>query len=317
LTLLATCIVFTLGGHALAQSYPIRPIRIIVPFPPSAGLDVIARLVAVSLSERVGQNVVVDNRTGAGGTLGAELVARAAPDGYTLLAISTSQAVNVSLYKKLSYDMLRDFAPVTLVGSTPNVLVVNAAVPAQEVKELIALAKAKPRALNFGSAGVGSGSYIAGELFKLMAHVELVHVPYKGSAPALAGLLGGEVQVAFFSVPSTLPHVRSGKLRILGVGSARRSPLLPDVPTISETAVPGYDAVVWYGVTAPARTPHAIVDKLNREIVALLQGAEMRERLAGQGTEPLTSTSDDFAAYIKSEIAKYARLVKEAGLSVQ
>jgi tripartite-type tricarboxylate transporter receptor subunit TctC len=280
-------------------------------------VDVIARVVAVPLGERLGQNIVIDNRAGAGGTLGAELAAHAAPDGYTLLAISTSHAVNVSLYPKLGYDIVRDFAPVTLLGLTPNVLVVGSAVPAQNVKELIALARAKPRSLNFGSAGAGTASYIAGELFKLLGRVELVHVPYKGSGPALAALLGGEVQVAFFAVPSTLPHVKSGRLRVLAVGSAKRSQLMPDVPTIAEAGLPGYDAVVWYGLVAPARTPPAIVSRINREVAALEQTAETRERLIAQGTEPVTTSPNELATYLKTEIAKYARLVKEAGLTVQ
>jgi tripartite-type tricarboxylate transporter receptor subunit TctC len=310
-------LLLTFSVGALAQAYPVRPVRVVVPFPPSAGVDVIVRLVTAPLAENLRQNIVIDNRSGAGGTLGAEIAAHSAPDGYTLLAISTSHAVNVSLYKTLNYDLMRDFAPVAPLGLTPNVLVVNAAVPAHTVKELVALARAKPRTLNFGSAGTGTASYIAGELFKLIGRVDLVHVPYKGSGPALSALLGGEVQAAFFAIPSTLPHVKAGRLRVLGVGSARRSPLLPDVPTIAEAGLPGYDAVVWYGIVAPGRTPAAIVTRLNREIVALVQSAELREKLAGQGTEPLAAAPDEFAGYLKGEIAKYARLVKEAGLTVQ
>jgi len=299
---------------ALAQSYPSRPIRMIVPFPPSAGVDVVARLLGVGLTERTGQNVVIDNRIGAGGTIGIEAAARAPADGYTLLAVPTSHAVNVSLYKKLSYDALRDFAPITLVATTPNVLVTSLGVPASSVKEVIALANAKPKTLNFGSAGVGSASHIAGELFRLLAGVEIVHVPYKGSGPALVGLLGDQVQLAFFSIPSTLPHVKSGRLRMIAIGSVSRSPLLPSLPTIAEAGVPGYEAVVWYGIEAPARTSRSIIDKLNREIIAWSQSAEAKERLANQGAEPRTSSPEEFAAYLKSEIAKYARVVKEAGL---
>ena len=286
----------------------------IVPFPPSAGVDIVARLVGAGLTERTGQNIVIDNRTGAGGTIGIEAAARAPADGYTLLAVPTSHAVNVSLYKNLTYDAVRDFAPITLVATTPNVLVTSLGVPATSVKEVIALAKAKPRTLNFGSAGVGSASHIAGELFRLLAGVEIVHVPYKGSAPALAGILGDQVQLAFFSIPSTLPHVKSGKLRLVAIGSVSRSPLLPSLPTIAEAGVPGYEAVVWYGIEAPARTPRSVIDKLNREIGAWSQMAETRERLASLGAEPRTTSPEEFASYLKSEIAKYARVVKDAGL---
>ena len=286
----------------------------IVPFPPSSGLDVITRLLAPALSERLGQNVVVDNRSGAGGTLGAELAAKSPADGYTLLMISTSHAFNVSLYKQLPYNVVHDFAPITLIAGTPNILVVTASVPAATVKEFIALARAKPRELNFASAGVGTASHLAGELFRSMARLELVHVPYKGAGAALIAVLGGEVQAAFFSIPSTLPHMKSGKLRLLGMGSARRSPLLPDLPTISEAGVPGYDATTWYGALAPARTPRAVVVRLNREIVQSLQSAEMRERLAVQGAESRAGTPAEFAAYLKSEIGKYARLAREMGV---
>lgn len=255
------------ANDALCQGYPDKPIRMLVPFPPAAGSDIVARLVGLTLSERVGQNVVVDNRPGAGGTIGAELAAKAAPDGYTLITISTSHTVNVSLYKKLPYDMVRDFAPIALVASTAPILSVNLSVPAASVKELIALAKSKPRELNFASSGVGSSSHLAGELFRALAGVDLVHVPYKGSGPALIGLLAGQVQLAFFSIPSTLPHVKTGKVRALAVGSARRSQLLPDLPSIAEAGVPDYDAVTWYGVLAPARTPKAIVgDSTTRSI---------------------------------------------------
>ena len=285
----------------------------LVPFPPSSGLDVIARLLAPALSQRLGQNVVVDNRPGAGGTLGAELAAKSPADGYTLLMITTSHAFNVSLYKPLPYDMVRDLAPVTLVATAPNMLVVTASLPTATVKDFVALARAKPRELNFASAGVGTSSHLAGELFKSMTRLELVHVPYKGAGSALVALLGGEVQAAFFSIPSTLPHMKSGKLRALGIGSARRS-TLPELPTIAEAGVPGYDATTWYGALAPARTPRAVVEKLNREIVQSMQRADMRARLAAQGAEPRTSTPEEFAVFLKTEIGKYARLAKEMGV---
>lgn len=315
--LLLTAGALSLAEPALSQGYPNKPIRLIVPFPPSAGVDVIARLLAPTLSERLGQNVVVDNRVGAGGTIGADLAAKSPADGYTLLMITTSHAFNVSLYKKLPYDMVRDFAAVTLVAAAPNILSVNSSVPAATVKDFVALAKAKPRELNFASAGVGTSSHLAGELFKFMAGVQLVHVPYKGSGGALAGLLGGEVQAAFFSIPSTLPHMKSGKLRVLGIGAARRSDLLPDVPPIAEAGVPGYDATTWYGALAPARTPKAVVEQLSREIMQSMQSAEMRGRLKGQGAEPRSTTPEEFAAHLKAEIAKYARIAKEIGGQIE
>lgn len=303
--------------HALAQVYPTKPIRMIVPFPPTAGSDIVARLVGQVLAVRLGQSVVVDNRPGAGGTLGAELAAKATPDGYTLLTISTSHTVNVTLYSKLPYDMVKDFAPVARVASTAPMLSVNLSVPAASVRELIALAKSKPGQLNFASSGVGSSSHLAGELFISMAGIRLVHVPYKGSGPALNGLLAGEVQVAFFSIPSTLPHVKTGKLRALAVGSQARSRLLPDLPTIAESGVPNYDADTWYGVLAPARTPKGIIRRLNEEISSSLQTAEMRERLLRLGAEPFSSTPEKFADYITFEIAKYAKIVKDIGVRIE
>jgi tripartite-type tricarboxylate transporter receptor subunit TctC len=304
-------------GAVQSEGYPGKPIRLIVPFPPSAGLDVVARVVAPPLAERLGQNIVVDNRSGAGGTIGAELAAKSPADGYTLLVISTSHAFNVSLYKKLPYDMVRDFVPITRIADTPNVLVVNASLPAATVKEFIALARAKPREINFASAGVGVSSHVAGELFGYMARVRLVHVPYKGSGAALVALLGGEVQAAFFSVPSTLPHMKSGRLRALGIGSAHRFEMLPDLPTIAEAGVPNYDATTWYGVLAPSQTPRAVVEMLNREIVRIVQSPGVRKNLLSQGAEPRPSTPDEFAAHLKAEIAKYARLAKEIGGQIE
>lgn len=315
--LLAASGLLGFGEPALSQGYPNKPIRMIVPFPPSAGIDVMARLLVPALSERLGQNVVVDNRPGAAGTIGAELAARSPADGYTLLMISTSHAFNVSLYKKLAYDMVRDFAPVTLIAATPNILVVNPSVPAASVKELVALARAKPRQLNFASAGVGTSSHLAGELFRYMAGVQLVHVPYKGAGAALAGLLGGEVQVAFFSIPSTLPHLKSDKVRALAIGSARRSEMLPDLPTIAEAGVPDYEASTWYGALAPARTPRAAVERLNREMVQIVQTPDMRKLLRAQGAEPRPTTPEEFAAHLKTEIAKYARVARDIGGQIE
>ena len=260
---------------------------------------------------------MVDNRVGASGTIGAELAARAPADGYTLLLISTSHAFNVSLYKKLAYDMVRDFAPVTRVATTPNILVVSQSVRAASVKELVAFARSNPRQLNFASAGVGTSSHLAGELFKYMAQVELVHVPYKGAGAALAGLLGGEVQVAFFSIPSTLPHLKSGKVRVLAISSSRRSAMLPDLPTIAEAGIAGYEASTWYGALAPVRTPRPVVERLNREIGQIVQAPDMRRLLQAQGTEPSPTTPEGFAAHLKSEIAKYARVATQIGSRVE
>ena len=318
-----TLFLFALAGAGAAfiapaavqlPQYPTRPVRVIVPFPAASGLDVVARLLAQPLSEKLGQNSVIDNRAGAGGTLGADLAAKAPADGHTLLMISTSHAFSVSLYRQLPYDLVRDFAPITLIAQTPNVMVVTAGVPATTVKELIALAQAKPRTLNFASSGAGTSSHVAAELFRSMAHVDLVHVPYKGAGAALVAILSGEVQVGFFSIPSTQPHLKSGKLRLLGVGSTQRSALLPELPTIAESGVPGYDATTWYGALTPARTPRAIVERLNRDIVQCMRGGDMRERLAAQGAEPRTGTPGEFGAYLKAEIVKYARLVKEMGV---
>ena len=307
----------TLMSSAWPQSpvwRPAKPIRMIVPFPAGTGLDVTVRLLAQPLSDRLGQNVVIDNRTGAGGTLGADLAAKSPADGYTVLAISTSHAFNVSMYARLPYDMMRDFAPVTVIAATPNILVVNASLAVTSVPDLVALARAKPRQLNFASAGGGTSSHLAGELFKSMTRLELVHVPYKGAGAALVALLGGEVQAAFFSIPSTLPHMKSGKLRVIATGSARRSPMLPEVPTIAEAGVPGYDATTWYGVLAPVRVPRAVLETLNREIVQSTQSPALIERFAAQGTEPRASTPVEFGAFLKAEIAKYSQLAHTVGV---
>jgi len=302
------------AGLARTQDYPARPVRLIVPFPPGAGVDVVARLVAPSLSERLHQNVVIDNRSGAGGAIGAGLAAKAPADGYTLFMATPGQAFSMNLYRKLPYDLVRDFAPLTLVAVAPNLLVVNAAVPAATVKEFIALAKARPRQLNFASAGTGTASHLAGELFKFLAGVELAHVPYKGAAGAITALLGSEIQAAFFSIPSTLPHMKSGRLRALGIGSANRSDLLPGVPTIAESGVADYDASTWYGALAPARTPRAILETLHRGIVHVLEAPELRERLLAQGAEPRPTTQRAFAAHLQTEIDKYARLAIAMGV---
>lgn len=302
-----------------APAYPSKPIRFVVPFPPGGPLDITARAIGQKLTEAWGQPVVVDNRPGAGGSLGAELVAKAPADGYTLLmgAVST-HAINPHLYARVGYDPLRDFAPVALVAEVPNVLVVNpAALPVSSVAELVALAKAKPGHLNFGSGSTGSTGHLAGELFKSLAGVDMVHIPYKGAAPAMQDLLAGQVQLMFDNLASAAPQVKAGKLRALAVTTAKRSPAMPDVPTVNEAGVKGFDLSTWFGVFVPAGTPPEIVAKLNAGIVAALESKELRERLAAMGTEPRPgNTPEAFAAFVRAENAKYASVVKQSGAKV-
>ncbi len=283
---------------AHAEVYPAKPIRMIVAYPPGGGTDIVGRVVAQKLGEALGQAVVVENRGGASGNIGTELAARAAPDGYTILMGNVApNAINVSLFKDLPFDPVADFAPVTLVASTPNILVVHPSTPARTVKEVIALAKAKPGTLNFASAGVGSSSHLAGELFRI-----------------LAGALSGQVQLYFATMPAAMPHVKSGKLAPVAVTSARRSPALPDIPTIAESGVPGYEASTWYGLLAPAHTPATAIARLHEATAKLLADAALREKLAGQGFEPTGDSPEEFGAYIKSEIAKWGKVIRDAGI---
>jgi tripartite-type tricarboxylate transporter receptor subunit TctC len=307
-----------LAGPAKAQDYPSKPIRLVVPFAAGGATDVLARLVGERLTASLGQQVVVDNRPGAGGNIGSDIVARAEPDGYTILmgAVGT-HAINPSLYPKMPYDPVKDFAPVTLVASVPNVLVVNPEVPAKSVEELIDLAKAKPGELNFASSGNGTSIHLSGELFKAMTGTDIVHVPYKGSGPAVTDLLGGQVQMMFDNMPSSLPHVKAGKLRALGVTSAKRSPALPEVPTIAEAGVPGYDATSWFGILAPAGTPEPVVTRLQGAIVQALGEPEMRQRMADLGAEPVGDTPAEFGQFIAAEIAKWAKVVNDAGVKLE
>ncbi len=303
---------------AAADAYPAKPIRLVVAFPPGGGTDIIARSIAHKLAERFAQQVVVDNRPGAGGNIGTDIVAKSAPDGYTILMGSAGPlAINASLFAKMPFDPIKNLAPVTLAASTPNVLVVHPSLPARTVKELIALARAKPGEINFASSGHGTPAHLAGELFNSMAGVKLVHIPYKGAAPALADLLGGQVQIMFSTMPPALPHVKDGKLRALAVTSRKRSPATPELPTMDEAALPGFEAITWHGVVVPAGTPAAIIARLNREIVAILHLPEVVERLSGQGAEALGSTPEEFAAYIKSESAKWAKVVRESGAKAE
>lgn len=297
-----------------AAAYPERPIRIVVPQSPGGTTDFTARLVAPRLAERLGQPVVVDNRPGAGSLLGADLVAKSAPDGHTLLVIASALAIIPSTYRKVPFDSVRDFAPITTLSSYPNIVVVHPSVPAGTVRELIALAKAKPGSLHFASGGVGTGTQLGAELFKTMAGIELVHVPYKGGGPALTALLGGQVQIYFAPMPSALPQLRAGKLKALAVTSRKRSPAAPELPSVAESGLHAYDESTWNGVLAPARTPPAIVNKLNAEFEAVLKAAATREHFAAEGSEPAAIAPGEFAAMIRSEVAKWARVVRQAGI---
>jgi len=296
--------------------YPDRPIRLLLPYPPGAGSDVIARLLAQKLSENIGQQMIVDNRGGAGGNIGMEMAAKAPPDGYTIMLALTSQLViNPSLFDKLPYDPVKDYAPITLIGSAPYVLVVHPALPANSVRELIALAKSRPNGITFASAGNGSGAHLATELLKSMAGIELIHVPYKGAGPALPDLIAGQVQMMFVTHAATGQHVRAGRLRAVAVTTLQRSPALPDLPAMAET-LPGYDSAVWYGMLAPARTPPQIIARLNGEIKRVLELPDVRARLALDAFEPVGSTPEYLAGYIKREITKWARVVKQSGAKI-
>ncbi len=303
---------------ALAQqSYPNKPIRMVCPFPPGGTTDLVARLVAQKFSEAWGQQVVVDNRPGAGGVIGTEMVAQAAPDGYSILLGSiTTHAVNPALYKKLRFDPIRDFAPVSLVVSSPQLLALHPSVAAKSVKELLALAKARPGQLNYGSAGTGTSPHLTFELFKSMAAIDVVHVPYKGTGPAITDLIGGQVQMMITGVVALMPHVKSGKLRAVGVTSAKRVAALPEVPTIAESGVAGFDVSSWFGVFLPAATPRAIVMKMNREIHRILENPEVRQRLIDQGADPASNTPEEFAAYVKSEMTRWGQVVRSTGARV-
>jgi tripartite-type tricarboxylate transporter receptor subunit TctC len=302
---------------AAGQAYPSRPIRLVVPFPAAGTTDLLARAMAQKLSEALGQQVVVDNHPGAGGNIGSDIVAKAAPDGYTLLMGTVgTHAINVSLYAKMPYDAVKDFVPIVLVAGVPNVLVVNPALPVKTVADLIKLAKDKPGAINFASSGNGTSIHLSGELFKSLTGVQMTHVPYKGSAPALTDLIGGQVQIMFDNLPSALPHIKAGKLRAIAVTSTKRAPALPDLPTIAESGVPGFEASSWFGVLAPAGTPREVVLRINAEANKALQAGDMKEKLLGQGAEAVGNSPEFFADYIKSETVKWAKVVKDSGAKV-
>jgi tripartite-type tricarboxylate transporter receptor subunit TctC len=317
--LLSLCALCTMPAHAQpAGGYPSKPIRIVVPFPPAGPTDVVARLVGQKLAERWGQQVVVENRAGAGGTIGAELVARTAPDGYTLLMGSTANmAVNVTLYDKLSYDPVKDFVPVNLAAITPNLMVVNPALPAKTVREFVALAKGKPGSINYASGGSGTPSHLAAELFKTMAGIQMSHIPYKGSIPALTDVVGGQVTLMFDSMPSALPMVKSGKLRALAQTGAKRSAAVPDLPTIAEAGLPGYEVAGWFGLFAPAGTPRDIVVRLSNEVTQILNLPDVKERYAVLGAEPGPGSPDEFARFLSSEISKWAKVIRDSGTKAE
>lgn len=302
---------------AAAQSYPARPVRVIVPFPPGAGADITTRLFAPRLSEALGQQLVVENRAGAAGNIGAEVVARSAPDGYTLLTAPASLAISQTLYKKLPFDLARDFQPVAMLASVPFVLVVHPSLPVKNVKDLMALAKSRPGQINYASTGNGSSPHLTAEMLKMRARIDVVHVPYKGTPLAVTDLLTGQVSFMFANALSVLPHVSAGRLRALGVTSAKRNAATPQLPTLAEAALPGFESGTWYAVLAPAGTPRELVVRLNAEIGKLTQHPEIRERLAAQGAEALTMTPEQTGAYVRSEIAKWGKVVKASGAKVE
>jgi tripartite-type tricarboxylate transporter receptor subunit TctC len=313
---LTTAGLLALSSPVLADQYPSRPVRLIIPFPPGGSNDVVGRLVAGQLSERLGQQVFVDNRGGAGGVIGTEAAANAAADGYTLLIVSIAHAVNPALYK-LNYDPVRSFSPITILASGPNVLAVNPHLPVNSVKDLIALAREKPGAVEYASAGVGSFQHMGGELFKLMAGVDILHVPYKGGGPAMSDVISGHVKVIFSSLIQTTPFIQSGQLKALGTGGVKRSPVLPDVPTIAEAGVPGYAAENWWGIVAPAGTPVPIIERLQGDIQAVLQSPSLQQQFAREGASSPEMSSAEFASYIETEIAKWRRVVEKGNIRAQ
>ncbi|MDD2692784.1 MULTISPECIES: tripartite tricarboxylate transporter substrate binding protein [Simplicispira] len=307
----------TLSLGAAAQAYPTKPITIVVPFSAGGTTDILARLVGQYLTTELGQPVVVDNKAGAGGNIGGALAAKAPADGYTLfMGTVGTHAINAALYKKMPFDHVKDFAPLSRVANVPNLLVAHPSQPFKTVPEMIAYAKANPGKINFGSPGNGASPHLSGELFKSMAKVELTHIPYKGSAPAVSDLLGNQIAIMFDNMPSVIPHVRSGKLRAIAISTAKRSPELPDVPTIAEAGVPGYEAVSWFGLFAPAATPKPVLDKLSTALSKVLANPEVQKKISAQGGETVNETPAQFAAFIRSETTKWGKVVKESGATV-
>ncbi|HUG21700.1 tripartite tricarboxylate transporter substrate binding protein [Piscinibacter sp.] len=310
----ATALAF--AGPARAQGYPDKPIHIVVPYAPGGPTDIVARLIGNKLSEQLGQPVIVDNKGGAGGNLGAEAASQAAPDGYTLLLVTTGHTINPSLYPKLGYDLVKDFAPVSQLISSPMVVAVTPSLPVINLAELIALAKAKPGELNFASAGNGSSTHLAPELFDMMAGIKMTHVPYKGSAPALGDVIGGHAQVAFDYMISAMQHVRSGKLKGLAVTSAARSPAAPELPTVAEAGVPGFEVIGWNGLMAPAGTPKPVIDKLNAAVKKALASPDIVAQVSGQGSSPHWSSADAFGSFVRAEVARWGKVVHASGAKI-
>ena len=306
-------LVFLLPGISVAQTYPSKAIRLIVPFPPGGSNDIVGRMVGQQLGERLAQSVVIDNRGGAGGTIGTDMAAKATPDGYTLLLISVAHAFNPAMYKKLPYDPEKAFAPIGMVAAGPVALTVHPLVPAQSVKELIALVKANPGKMNYATAGIGSFQHLASELFKLQAGLDMVHIPYKGGGPAMMDTIAGQAQINMASLIQVIPHAKSGKLRLLATSGTKRTALFPDVPTVAET-VPGYDATNWWGLVAPAATPQAIVGRLHSELSVVLSSSTTQQRVENEGAEVVRMTSAEFGRFIAEETQKWAKVVKQAGI---
>ncbi len=305
------------AANSYAQPYPAKPVRMVITYPPGGNTDLVGRALAQKMSETFGQQVVVDNRGGAGGVMGTMITAQAAPDGYTImLGTSAGMVINPLLSRKLTYDPVRDFAPVSMVVIVPQLLVTNPQLPARNVRELIALAKAKPGYLNAGSSGVGTPNHLGTELLKWLAGVNIVHVPYKGGGAAITDLIGGQIQMAFSSVPAVLPQIKAGRLNALGVGSAKRSPALPNVPTIAEAGVPGYEYTTWYGIFAPSRTPPSLIKQLNTVIVTVLATPEINERFVSQGGDPESSTPEELSRYMAEESQRWAKTIKAANIRI-
>lgn len=302
---------------AFAQAYPNKPIQLIVGFPPGGATDIAARVVGQKLGDALGQPVVVDNRPGAGSNIGTELAAKASPDGYTIFVYTIANSINYSLYKNLPFDMLKSFDPVTQLTSVTSFLVVHPSLTVNSVKDLIDLAKAKPGELDFASSGIGGSPHLAGEMFKMMAGVDMVHIPYKGTGPELTELLAGHVKIAFETTPAVLPHVKAGKLKALAVNSVKRSPLFPDLPTMAESGLPGFEVTSWNGLVVPTGTPKEIINRLNRETVKILQIPGVKEKLTSLGADPVGSTEEEFRAFIQAEIKKWAKVIKNANIVVK
>lgn len=308
--LLAPCL-------AVAQSYPAKPVRMIVPFPPGGGTDVIARVTAQHLSRYWGQPVVVDNKPGASGIIGSDIVAKSVADGYTLLLQSTQHSINLNLYKQLPYDTLRDFAPVAYIAAAPFLMLVHPAVPASNVQELIAYIKTQPGGINYASSGIAGGAHLAGAMLATAAGVQLTHIPYKGGGPALADVIGGQVPLVFDPIPSSIGHVRGGRLKVIAITSAQRSALMPEVPTVAESGVPGFAVSSFFALYAPAATPKDIVNKINADVNRILELPDVKEQFAALGAEPIAMTPDQFALQLRTEIAKFAKAIKDSGAKAE